>query len=81
MKEIDIESLASLLSARKELDVNTEDRDNVGKIILAMKDEDISTTYVQNENVIEEISIALKKVTYYFYCIYIMVRSTLCNGN
>lgn len=83
MEEMDIESLTTLLSERKELDISTEDKNNVGKIILAMKNEDgdISTTYVRNENVLEEISIALKKVAYYFYCIHIMVRCTLCNGN
>lgn len=81
MKEVDVETLFKTLKDR-----NSTEEKNVGKgakIILALKNEDneIVKAYEQQKELLTELSDSLKKVAHYFYCIHIMTRMTLCNGN
>jgi hypothetical protein len=80
MQEVDVESLTTVLTKKKS--GIEEEKDDLGKVILAIEDEkgEISTAYTKNENILEEVSEALKKVAHYFFCIHIMTRCTLCGG-
>ena len=53
------------------------------RVIMLLKNdqEEIVDGFEKAENVLTNVIQALKEVSHYFYCIHIMTRVTLCNGN
>lgn len=50
-------------------------------LLLQNDNDEIVDGFEKAENVLDNVTEALKKVSHYFLCIHIMTRVTLCNGN
>jgi hypothetical protein len=49
-------------------------------MLLKNDNDEIVDGFERAEDVLDNVTQALKKVSHYFYCIHIMTRVTLCNG-
>lgn len=49
-------------------------------MLLLDEDDNIMEAFKRTENVLSDVRDALKEVSYYFHCIHIMTRVTLCGG-
>lgn len=78
MKRLDSNKLQNIFAN------NTDDRKNKdgARIFMLLKDDkdEIVDGFERNTNILTDITQALREVSYYFYCIHIMTRMTLCNG-
>ena len=79
MQRLDSEKLQKLFSDNPD---NKKGK-NGARIFMLLKDENdiITDGFEKDDNILENVTHALKEVSYYFYCIHIMTRMTLCNGN
>src|SRR5262249_14533561 len=75
MQRLDLEKLPKLLSGEEK-----KQDEHGGKVILLLKNDndEIVDGFERAENILENVTEALKKVSYHFYCVHIMTRITLC---
>lgn len=79
MQRLDSEKLQKLFSENSD---DREKKDGARVFMLLKNDKDeIVDGFERNTNILADITQALKEVSHYFYCIHIMTRVTLCNGN
>jgi hypothetical protein len=78
MKPLDLKNLESIFN-----DEDTRKKNKGGGVFMLFKnDEDkIVNGFVKETDVLKNVTQALKKVSYYFYCMHIMTRVTLCQGS
>lgn len=78
MKRFSTDTLENFI---KELD-SDEERKKFGKTIFLKVDgdENVTHAFYEDEKVLDSVTDALREVAYYFYCIHIMTRVTLCDG-
>ena len=50
-------------------------------MVLTNEDDQILEGYVKDDSMLDNISHGIKEIAFYFNCIHIMTRMTLCNGN
>jgi hypothetical protein len=53
------------------------------RLFMLIKDDndEIVDGFERDKDILEDVTQALKKISHYFFCIHIMTRVTLCNGN
>ncbi|MDL2330650.1 hypothetical protein LJC62_01375 [Odoribacter sp. OttesenSCG-928-A06] len=79
MQRLDPEKLQKLFTDNPD---NREKKKGARVFMLLKNDNDeIVDGFEKNTNILTDITHALKEVSHYFYCIHIMTRVTLCNGN
>lgn len=78
MQRLDEEKLKGVFSSED----NRKEKKGARLFMLLKNDEnEIVDGFEKVDDVLSEVSEALKKVAHYFYCIHIMTRVTLCGGN
>ena len=79
MQHIDSEMLKEIFTNNQ--DTRKEKKGPRVFMLLKNEKEEIVDGFEKAENILENVIQALKEVSYYFYCIHIMTRVTLCNGH
>lgn len=78
-QRLDAEKIQKIFSENSD---DTQNKNGSKLITLLKNDNDeIVDAFEKNTNILVDISQALKEVSYYFNCIHIMTRVTLCDGN
>ena len=77
MQRLDLEKLQTIF--------NSEDKrknKKSGRVFMLLKNDkdEIVDGFEREEDVLDNVTQALKKVSHYFFCIHIMTRVTLCSG-
>lgn len=77
MQRLDSEKLESIFNGED----NRKNKKG-SRLFMLFKNDDneIIDGFEREENVLDNVTQALKKVSHYFYCIHIMTRITLCSG-
>ncbi len=78
MQRLDLNKLQSVFSGE-----DTRKNKKFGRVFMLLENDDkeIVEGFERAEDVLDNVTQALKEVSYYFYCIHIMTRITLCGGN
>ena len=78
MQRLDLKRLESIFSGE-----DTRKNKKFGRVFMLLENDDkeIVDGFESTEDVLDNVTQALKEVSYYFYCIHIMTRITLCGGN
>ena len=79
MQHIDTEKLQEIFTNNP--DTRKEKKGARVFMLLKNDQEEIVDGFEKAENVLTNVIQALKEVSHYFYCIHIITRVTLCNGN
>jgi len=77
MQRLDLEKLQAIFNGE-----DTRKNKKGGRVFMLLKNDndEIVDGFERAEDVLDNVTQALKKVSHYFYCIHIMTRVTLCNG-
>lgn len=76
MQPMDMEKLVEIFNGNADMDK----KESSNKVIMAFKNDngEIIKAYSNENSSLDPLIEALKKIAYYFYCIHIMTRITLC---
>lgn len=77
IKKIKFDTLKELT---QELDKHYKTNKATFTMLLADENDNISSAFIYNENILHNVRDALREVAHYFHCIHIMTRLTLCKG-
>jgi hypothetical protein len=78
MQQFKSKSLEGMAEEFKKQEANT--KEGTFTMLLVDSNDDIVDAYKHNGNILADVRDALKEVAFYFHCIHIMTRMTLCGG-